>query len=92
MIPPKPSTPERLAPMLPEWEIHTGCVYLYIIGPGPDAMLRCSVRSMNPGTAEERELASLAILLLNERYRENKDAGPVEILAVLRECGYEEAE
>lgn len=92
MIPPKPSTPERLAPALPEWELHVGSVYLYIIGPGPTAMRRCSLRNINPGTPAERDLARRAIAILNERFRENKDAGDAEILAALMECGYEEEE
>ena len=90
MIPKKPSTPERLAPALPEWEIHVGSVYLYLVGPGPDAMRRCSRRSVNPGTTAERELAQRALVILNNRHRENKEDGPDEILAALVECGYEE--
>ena len=92
MIPPKPSTPERLAPALPEWELHVGSVYLYIIGPGPTAMRRCSRRSISPGTATEREIAERALAILNELHRENKDAGADEILAALVKCGYEEEE
>ena len=92
MIPKKPSTPERLAPALPEWEIHVGSVYLYIVGPGPDAMRRCSRRSVNPGTAIEREIAERALVLLNDRHRENNEAGEAEILTALVECGYEEDE
>ena len=90
MIAPRPSNPDRLAPHLPEWELHVGSVYLYIVGPGPDAMRRCSLRSINPGTPEERNLARRAIAILNERHRENKEAGEAEILTALLECGYEE--
>ena len=90
MIPPKPSTPERLAPALPEWEIHVGSVHLFLVGPGPTAMRKCSRRNINPGTPEEWELARRALAILNDRYRENKEAGEAEILAALLECGYEE--
>lgn len=92
MIQPLPTNTDILGHFLPAWEIYTGSVYLYIVGPGPDAMRRCSRRSMNPGTFEEKELAHKALEILNERFRENKDAGPTEILAVLVECGYEEDE
>lgn len=93
MIPPKPSTPERLAPALPEWEIHVGVVHLYLVGPGPTAMRKCSrANYATPGTPEEWELARRALAILNERHRENKEAGEDEILAALLECGYEEEE
>lgn len=71
------------------WEIHTGSVYLYLVGPGPDDMCRCSRRSINPGTEGERELARRALDLLNERFPEGK-IGAEGILAVLVECGWEE--
>ena len=90
MTPPKPSNPERLGPAVPEREIHTGSIYLYLVGPGPDSMRRCSRRSMTPGTPEERALAERALAILNERHRENREAGAFEILAALVECGYEE--
>ena len=90
MIPPKPSHPERLSPLLPEWEIYTGSVYLYIVGPGQKAMRRCSRRSIDPGTIIEREIAMLAVDILNKRHRESLDAGADEILTALLECGYEE--
>lgn len=92
MTPPKPSNPDRLAPAVPEWEIHTGSIYLYLVGPGPDAMRRCSRRSVTPGTPEERALAERALAILNERHRENRDAGVEEITAALVECGYEDDE
>lgn len=85
-----PSNPANWQPLLPEWEIHVGSVYLYLVGPGPDAMRRCSRRNINPGTPEEWALARKALAILNDRHRENKDAGEAEILAVLLECGYEE--
>ena len=33
-------------PPLPEWEIYVGNVFLYIVGPGPTAMRRCSRRNV----------------------------------------------
>lgn len=80
----------RLPPLLPEWYIHTGSVYLYIVGPGPTAMRRCSVRSMTPGTLREWDIAQKAILILNQLYRENDEAGVPEILAALVGSGYQE--
>lgn len=90
MTPPKPSTPDRLKSFLPEWEIHVGSIYLYIVGHGPTAMRKCSRRSINPGTPQEWELAQRALGILNECHRENEDAGVFEILAALVQCGYEE--
>lgn len=92
MIPPKPSNPDRLAPALPEWEIYVGSIHLFLVGPGPDAMRKCSRRNVNPGTPEEWALARRALAILNERHRENREAGEAEILAALLECGYEEEE
>lgn len=79
-------------PLLDEWYLWVGSIYLYIIGPGPTAMRRCSQRNMNPGTPEEIALAERALAILNERHRENSADGEAEILAALQECGYEEAE
>lgn len=90
MIPPKPSNPDRLVPAFPEWEIHVGNIHLFIVGPGPDAMRKCSRRSVNPGTPTEWEIARKAVSILNLRHRETNDAGEAEILAALIECGYEE--
>lgn len=86
----RPSNPDRLVPTLPEWELHVGRRCLFIVGPGPEAMRRCSSYSFNPGTAAEREIAERAVAILNERFREDKDASVHEILTVLVECGYEE--
>lgn len=86
---PVPSDPDRFE-KLPEWEIHTGSVYLYLVGPGPKAMRRCSRRSVNPGTEAERELAERARQILNDRHRENREAGEAEIYDALVECGYVE--
>lgn len=88
-----PSVPERWQPAFPEWEIHVGSIYLYLVGPGPNAMRRCSKANyQTPGTPEEWEIARRALAILNERHRENNEAGEDEILAVLVECGYQEEE
>jgi hypothetical protein len=79
-------------PPLPEWEIHVGSVFLYLVGPGPTAMRRCSRRNINPGTPTEWELAGRALEILKVRHYSNKEAGEAEILAALVECGYEEDE
>lgn len=74
----------------PEWEIYVGNVYLYIVGPGPTAMRRCSRRGNTPGTPDEWELAQRALNILKVRHYNDKEAGEAEILAALVECGYEE--
>ena len=75
---------------LPKWEIYVGNVFLYIVGPGPTAMRRCSRRNLNPGTPDEWALARRALEILKVRHYNNKEAGEAEILAALVECGYEE--
>jgi hypothetical protein len=90
MTPPKPSNPDRLCPFLPEWEVYIGCIFVYIVGPGPDAMRRCSERSLTPGTKDELKIARKTVKLLNKTERENIDAGPAEILSALIKCGYKE--
>jgi len=87
-----PSKPDRLMPLLDEWYLWVGSIYLYIVGPGSTAMRRCSQRNMNPGTPDEIALAVRALAILNEHHRENIADGEDVILTVLKECGYEEAE
>lgn len=81
-----------ISPPPPEWEIHVGSVFLYLVGPGPTAMRRCSRRNINPGTPAEWELAERALAILKVRHYNDKEAGESEILAVLVECGYQEEE
>jgi len=87
-----PSKPDRLMPLLDEWYLWVGSIYLYIVGPGSTAMRRCSRRNMNPGTPEEIALAERALAILNEHHRENVADGEPEILAAMLACGYEEEE
>lgn len=63
------------------WHLHTGTVRLYICGPGTDAWLACSESyySGQIGSDEEREIARLAIEILNQQHGQDKDAGPDEI-------------
>lgn len=79
-----PHNPENLVPQFPVWEIWQGHAFIYLVGPGPKAMHQCG-----RGTVEDRKLAERALVILNERHRENNEAGEAEILAVLVECGYQ---
>lgn len=75
------------------WELHVGTVQLFIVGPGPDAWLKCSEASYDGtiGSCRERAIARRAVRILNPTRREDKDAGPTEIRAALdaAEADYE---
>jgi len=76
---------KELAPTLPPWEIHVGHTgFLYIVGPGPEAMRRAYRES----TVERLTLVRRTVVLLNRTRREDVDAGPDEILAALIACGW----
>jgi len=84
------SNPDNWKPFLAEWELHQGYRYLYIVGPGPDAMRRCSRPSWQPAKPKEVKIAERALAILNEHHREDPSAGNDEILAALIACGYKE--
>jgi hypothetical protein len=67
------------------WYLHTGRICLYIIGPGPLAMHRCSESYYRGevGSEEERRVANLAILQLNRELDQNMYAGPEVIKVAL---------
>lgn len=69
----------------PKWEIHVGSVRLYIVGPGPHAMLRCSepVYKGKIGTPEEWNIARKALRILNREYHQDITADGNTIAQVL---------
>lgn len=69
----------------PAWEIHVGSVRLYIVGPGPHAMLRCSepVYRGKIGTLEEWNIARKALRILNQEHAEDLAADGATIQRVL---------
>lgn len=78
---------KELTPRVVEWEIHVGFVgYLYVVGPGANAMLRVCRES----TPHHLAIARRAVILLNQTRREDADAGPDEIRAALLQVGWEE--
>ncbi len=84
------SNPSAWKPLLDEWEIHVGYRFLYIVGPGPEAMRRCSRPSWEPGTEDELSIAKMAVAMLNKNHRENPADGEQAILSALIACGYKE--
>jgi hypothetical protein len=93
---PTPTAPaEYIQEHVYHWQLFSGCMRLYIVGPGPDAWFPVSKPDSSkgpPGTLDEQKIAQAAVMILTERYRENKDAGPDEIRQVLEECGWTEDE
>lgn len=81
MRPPTPTKP--VTDDLPTWEIYEGMNFLYLVGPGPKAMVRCG---SIPPTLAQLKIARKALALLIPQ----QDAGEAEIKAALKECGYEE--
>jgi hypothetical protein len=75
------------------WHLHVGHVQLFIVGPGPDAWLACSepCYSGRIGTQQERNIARRAIEILARNHNQNKDAGPDEIRAALRQAASSKA-
>ena len=69
----------------PPWEIHVGSVRLYLVGPGPHAMLRCSepVYRGKIGTPEEWSIARKALRLLIKDHSEDLEADGNTIAKVL---------
>jgi len=78
----------KLIPPIPKkelWHLHTGTVMLFIVGPGEFAMQKCSeaVYSGKIGTQKEREIARIALGILNNDIHNNLDAGPEVIREAL---------
>jgi hypothetical protein len=74
-----------LTPRVHEWEVHIGMTgFLYVVGPGPSAMVRAYRSATDPHLA----LVRRAVLLLNRTRREDADAGPAEIRAALVKVGW----
>ena len=71
----------------PAWEINVGSVRLYIVGPGPHAMLRCSepVYRGKIGTLEEWAIARKALRILNQEHAEDLAADGDTIAMVLEQ-------
>lgn len=69
----------------PPWEIHVGSVRLYLVGPGPHAMLRCSdpVYRGKIGTPEEWNIARKALRILNQEHAGDLAADGATIARVL---------
>lgn len=67
------------------WHLHKGTVTLFIVGPGEFAMHKCSEPEYRGriGTTEEREIAKIAIMMLNDDIQNNLDAGPEVIQEAL---------
>lgn len=79
--------PIERAERLPAWELHLGMTgFLYIVGPGPNAMQRVAREE----TLINLSVAAKAVHLLNQTKREDVDAGPADILDALRACGWDE--
>lgn len=72
------------------WSVTQGTVQIFIIGPGPDAWLACSkpnYHRTSPGcTRKEMAIAKAAVVILNQRHREDKDAGVPHIRQALKEA------
>ena len=69
----------------PPWEIHVGSVRLYLVGPGPNAMHRCSepVYRGKIGTPEEWVIARKALQILIREHGEDLEADGETIASVL---------
>jgi len=81
----------KLIPPIPKkelWHLHTGTVMLFIVGPGEFAMQKCSeaVYSGKIGTQKEREIARIALGILNNDIHNNLDAGPEVIREALEKA------
>lgn len=65
------------------WHLFTGTVQLFIVGDAAAAWLPCSApeyrHGEQPGTQQERAIATLAIKILQEEQNHNPDAGHREI-------------
>ena len=70
------------------WYLHKGTVMLFIVGPGEFAMQKCSeaVYSGEIGTKKEREIAKIAIGMLNTDAHNDLDAGPDVIREALNKA------
>lgn len=76
-----------LTPRVTEWEVHVGLVgYLYVVGPGPKAMLLAYRSAIPAHLAVVRD----AVILLNQTRREDMEAADDEIRAALIESGWVE--
>ena len=70
-----PSNPLNWANAGEEWHVHDGTGCIYIVGPGPESMMKCSEYSWTNATEEERRIAELAVVRLNKIERNNFEAG-----------------
>ena len=71
--------------IIDDWEIYVGLVRLYIVGPGPRAMHRCSepVYRGQVGTPHEWKIANEALAILKAEHDEDLDADGATIAGVL---------
>ena len=78
-----PSIPSSIS-----WYLHVGTVNLYIVGPGPSAMLRCSepYYTGEIGSDEEKAIARIAVDQLNRELEQNISSGPEIIVAALEKA------
>ena len=73
------------------WELYSGTLRLYIVGPGQDAMFPVTAPNYSKdahGTPQEREIARRAVSMLSIKYHDNREAGPKEIREALEACGW----
>jgi len=79
--------------IVPQWEIHVGSVRLYIVGPGPHAMHRCSepVYQGKIGTPEEWAIARKALRILANEHMDDMEADATTIQRVLERVRKEKA-
>lgn len=78
---------KELTPRVTEWEIHIGFTgFLYVVGPGANAMLR----AYREATPNHLAIVRRAVILLNQTKREDSEAAAPEIRAALISVGWEE--
>ena len=76
---------KEVTPRSDSWEVHVGLVgSLYVVGPGPKAMMR-AYRASTPG---HLDIVRRAVILLNQTRREDIEAGCPEIKDALVACGW----
>jgi len=83
--------PRASAPVLAPgnaWELHTGHVKLFIVGPGENDWFACSAPHYHGpvGTPREREIANRAVKILNLNHRHARDIGRPAFDAILKQA------
>lgn len=85
---PLPTAPVEDPRLANAWELHTGYVKLFIVGPGENDWFACSAAHYDGpvGTPREREIARRALAILNQDFRHARDIGRPTFDRILKQA------